>query len=131
VVLGLIRQLPEGSRFVAHWTTNNPGVAEAAKLTAAEERYLDSKLWSHSDRLTAMIVNAVNQNTIALGNWAKGKTPEIPIVGPADWDPKRKRRIEIREQIEQGAVSTADILKAMGWNGQDNRPGGHQGSPGS
>jgi hypothetical protein len=120
VINAYIRHLPEGSRFVARWSRDHPEGADAIELTPAQEKYFEARTWNQDRRLLAIIANAVNQNTLALGHWAKNKEPEFPVVGPVEWDPKRRKRQEIREQIQQGAVSTADILKAMGWKGGSN-----------
>lgn len=78
---------------------------------------MEARAWTHETRLLAMIANAVNQNTLATGHWDPKKLPDIPVVGPLEWDPKRKKRMEIKERVQKGEFTTAEILKAMGKHG--------------
>ena len=84
-------------------------------LTDLEERAIELRTWTTDRQLLAMNINAIRENTIISGNWAKGKTPELDITGPTDWDPKRKKRREVRKQVAEQTVTAAQVLQAMGW----------------
>lgn len=78
-LLNLIRQLPEGSQYMA----------DVQDLP-------DSRDWGVSEWLLAGVINAVNLNTRATGFWAKGKAPDFPIVkGPTP--PEKPKQQSLRD----------------------------------
>lgn len=115
----MIRHLPEGARYTSRRALELELMdkSERPPVTAEDEYYMDARTWTIERRLMAMFINAINQNTAATGQWQKGKTPDFPSVGPLDWDPKRKKRLEIKKQVSAGAFTTTDIMRALGWNG--------------
>lgn len=111
----MIRDLPEGSRYVAVRAHDVDQMSEDIKLTTAEERRLDARLWTFDRKLLAMQINAVNNNTaITGGPWKGDKGPEFAIVGPAEWDPKRMQKLKAREKYETGNWDLWDVARAMG-----------------
>lgn len=114
VIIAFIRNLPEGSRYVSIRAADLDTAEKDIELTPREIRITDARAWTLDRRLMAMITNAVNQNTSALGHWQKGKEPQFPVVGPTSWDPKRMKRLEVKEQITNGQWSNWDVLAAMG-----------------
>lgn len=117
LLIAQIRHLPEGSRYTARRIVEADEAGVEIEISAFDQKIQDARTWTLQHRLYAMFINAINQNTVVSGNWEKGKVPTFPVVGPIGWDPKRQKRMEVKEQVQNGDYTTADILKAMGWNG--------------
>jgi hypothetical protein len=85
VISSMIRNLPEGSRFLAAIAVDRPELSEDNPETDPRtEAINDRRAWTLDRRLAAMAVNAVNTHTSVSVQW-KGKPPEFPTIGPADW----------------------------------------------
>lgn len=111
LIFAMIRNLPEGSRFVASMTVDNLDKnGEAQRLTDPRtEAVMDHRVWTIDRRLQAMAVNAIYTNTAVSGQW-KDKLPEFPIIGPADWQgPPAEPR------TEPVYTDNFDLFRKMGW----------------
>lgn len=117
LIVSMIRNLPEGSRYV---TARNKDVdalpeGEDIKLTADETRQLDAQIWTFDRQLQAMVINSINSNTVMTGGpWKDDSPPKFPVAGPIDWDPERKRKLAAKEKVETGNWDNWDVAKALG-----------------
>jgi hypothetical protein len=86
IILAMVRNLPEGSRYYAAVAADH--LDELDAMTPARdprvEAIMDRRIWTTDRQLSAAIINAINTNTAATGQWSE-KPPEFPIVGPASW----------------------------------------------
>lgn len=105
----MIRQLPEGSRFGAAMAYDRSSEVDELLLDERDKAIADIRTWTTDRELLAMVVNAINTNTVLPHQWEKGKTPEFPIIGPESWQPKKQEPAE--------PTDLADVLKRMGWPG--------------
>lgn len=106
----MIRQLPEGSRFGAAMAYDRAAQIDEIKFTDREKAIADSRTWTLDRELMAMVINAINTNTVLPNQWEKGKEPVFPIVGPESWQPKTDKAPEEPKDLK-------DVLKRMGWPG--------------
>lgn len=108
----MLRNLPEGSRFLAamHYDKRDPN-EELEPLDERTEAIMDSRVWTIDRRLSAMQINAIYMNVAVSGAgcWPEGKTPEFPTIGPASWQPKTAAEEELKDNF--------DVLRKMGWPG--------------
>jgi hypothetical protein len=105
----MIRNLPEGSRFVSAVTVDTPvEEAEPHLDDPRMEAVMDQRTWTIDRRLQAMAINAIYTQIAASGNWGKDGPPDFPTVGPQDW------RAESKESEPQ---NNFDVLRKMGWPG--------------
>lgn len=82
LLLSLIERLPEGSEYIAEIKGNR-----------------EFRDWDLQATLSAALVNAVNTNTLATGNWKPGHVPKIePITGPVA-KPEPKEEMDPEEQF--------------------------------
>lgn len=115
IIFSMIRNLPEGSRYVAVRAHDVDQMPEDIKLSSSEQRRIDAITWTFDRRLQAMIVNSINANTVMTGGpWQKGKEPKFPPLGPMDWDPDKKRKLDARERVESGNWTNWDVARALG-----------------
>lgn len=110
----MIRNLPEGSRYVAVRASDVDEMPTDIEMSAEEQRRIDAQIWNFDRKLQAMIVNAVNTNTALTGKWKKGKTPEFPIAGPIEWDEKRLRQLKAKEKVDKNDWNNWDVARALG-----------------
>lgn len=89
--MSLIGELPEGSRYGQryHFDHREEAATERAKADVDDEMsaWLDTQFWTGDRLMIAQLINAVRELTMVTGagKWRKGKEPEYPIVGPAEW----------------------------------------------
>ncbi|WP_327292442.1 hypothetical protein [Streptomyces sp. NBC_01198] len=61
--------------------------------------------WGVDRHMTADLFDAINANTRATGNWAKGKTPKLPIWPrpkvQAETQPESKKRRSVADIYQQ------------------------------
>lgn len=111
VILAMLRNLPEGSRFFKAMSAQ---IAEddRPEMTAEQEEAADKAFWNADRQLIAMLINAVREQTQVTGNW-KNKPPEMPVIGPLNWDKKRVKK----QEIKKNGFRNEDWMRALGWNG--------------
>lgn len=109
LIFAMIRQLPEGSRFSAAMRYDHSDAIEEVKTTDRDKAISDIRTWTLDRELLAMIINAVNTNTVLPNSWKDDKPPNFPIIGPEAWQPTNK--------IPEEPKDLADVLKRMGWPG--------------
>ncbi|MFD6636771.1 hypothetical protein ACFWDN_13250 [Micromonospora chalcea] len=64
--------------------------------------------WGRDRAMIADLIDALNQNTRATGNWGKGKAPKIPEYER----PKAKKKRKVAAPAEPGKpVTVADLYK--------------------
>lgn len=110
----MIRNLPEGSRFVAARTVDAADEETDEAVTPLLddpriEAVMDQRTWTIERRLQAMAINAIYTQIAASGNWGKDGPPDFPIVGPQEWRAESKKPDEPK--------TNWDVLKKMGWPG--------------
>lgn len=120
----MIRNLPEGSRYVAVRAHDVDTMPEDIKLSASEQKRIDATTWTFDRRLLAMITNAVNSNTAMTGGPWKGDPPKFPIIGPMEWDADKMRKLDARERVETGNWSNWDVARALGLTTTGGTPDG-------
>lgn len=86
----MLRNLPEGARYTA--TMSAPGDADVERppLDPELEAMLDRQTWTTDRRLMAQLINSVNTLIRVSGSWEKGKEPQFPVVGPANWQEEQQ-----------------------------------------
>jgi hypothetical protein len=86
LVLTMLRNLPEGSRYVAA-ITSAPEVADATPqgIPAEADPVLEARTWTQDRQLMAQLINSVNVLVRHTISWEQGKAPKLPLVGPAAW----------------------------------------------
>lgn len=109
MVFAMIRQLPEGSRFSAAMSYDRSKEIKQIEISDRDKAIADIRTWTLDRELMAMVINAINTNTVLPHQWEKGKEPQFPIVGPDSWQPKQKAPEEPQD--------LSDVLKRMGWPG--------------
>lgn len=108
MILSLIRNLPEGSRFNATLAVDHP--QDPAGMTDPRlEAIADQRAWTLDRRLQAMEINAINMNTAVTGQW-KDKPPEFPTIGPADWQGPPDS-----PKTAPAYTDNFDFFQKMGW----------------
>lgn len=105
----MIRQLPEGSRFSAAMKVDRAAEIKEIEISDRDKAISDARNWTFDRELAAMVINAVNTNTVLSQQWEKGKEPSFPTVGPDSWQPK--------EKVSEEPKDLTDVLKRMGWPG--------------
>jgi hypothetical protein len=109
----MIRNLPEGSRFVASMEVDRKDENSEAPpllLDPRIEAVMDQRVWTLDRRLNAMQINAIYSQVAVSGQWGKAGPPDFPIIGPADWrDAESKKSKEPKDNF--------DVLRKMGWPG--------------
>ncbi len=81
-MLALVEHLPEDSAFVAS--------------RRGGHRW---RGWTQTERILADLYDAINLNTVATGQWAKGKAPTIPpYPRPTNEKPRVLKIADIRAQ---------------------------------
>lgn len=106
----MIRNLPEGSRFVAAMAVDAGDTDEAPRLTDPRtEAVMDQRVWTIDRRLKAMQINAIYSQIAVSGNWGKAGPPELPTIGPSEWRAESKESKEPKDNF--------DVLRKMGWPG--------------
>lgn len=110
----MIRNLPEGSRFLAAVAVDRPELSEDNPETDPRiEAINDRRLWTLDRRLAAMSINAANTHTALSVQW-KDKPPDFPTIGPADWQQPSKggKGQPGREPVY---TDNFDFFRKMGW----------------
>ena len=110
LVLAMLRNLPEGARYVATLSAPVGGDKEQddpPPLDPELEGLLDRMTWNEDRRLLAQLLNQVNFLISHCFPWQEGKAPEFPIVGPAEW----RREAQTHKQ---GSKTMMDLLREMG-----------------
>lgn len=108
----MIRNLPEGSRFVAAMavdTATDEAAVEKPDLDPRIEALMDQRVWTIDRRLQAMEINAIYSQIAVSGHWGKDGPPDFPIVGPKEWRAESKQSKEPKDNF--------DVLRKMGWPG--------------
>lgn len=94
LILTLLRNLPEGTRYVAAVASAPEAAAVHAKRAKAAEvdPTLDSRTWTFDRLLMAQLINSINALVRHTIPWPKDGAPELPLVGPNSWrqGPKSK-----------------------------------------
>lgn len=73
------------------------------------EAILDMRLWTLDRRLQATEINAIYTQVAVSGQWGKEGPPDFPVIGPAAWQPAKKKPDEPKNNF--------DVLRKMGWPG--------------
>lgn len=94
LILTLLRNLPEGSRYAAA-VTSAPEAAAVHQKRAEEaeaDPVLDARTWNFDRLLMAQLINSINALVRHTIPWPKDGAPELPLVGPSSWrqGPKSK-----------------------------------------
>jgi hypothetical protein len=82
----MLRNLPEGSRYVAA-ITSAPEVADAppSDIPAEANPAQELRMWTQDRMLMAQLINSVNTLVRHSIQWEQGKAPKLPLVGPSAW----------------------------------------------
>lgn len=106
----MIRNLPEGSRFVSAMEVDRDKENDTTPPTDPRtEAVMDQRVWTLDRRLTAMTINAIYSQIAVSGHWGKDGPPDFPTVGPAEWRAESKQSKEPKDNF--------DVLRKMGWPG--------------
>lgn len=106
----MIRNLPEGSRFVAAMEVDRGTDNDTPILTDPRtEAVMDQRVWTLDRRLKAMTINAIYSQVAVSGHWGKDGPPDFAIIGPADWRAESTQSKEPQDNF--------DVLRKMGWPG--------------
>jgi hypothetical protein len=86
LILAMLRNLPEGSRYVAA-ISSAPEVADAppSDTPAEDDPSAELRVWTQDRMLMAQLINSVNVLVRYSINWEQGKAPKLPLVGPSSW----------------------------------------------
>lgn len=86
LILTMLRNLPEGSRYAAA-VTSAPEVVgiETPQAPVEVNPIQEARTWSHDRQLMAQLINSVNTLVRFSIPWEQGKAPQLPLVGPASW----------------------------------------------
>jgi hypothetical protein len=112
LIFVMIRNLPEGSRFVAAMEVDRDkeNDDDTPLTDPRTEAVMDKRVWTLDRRLNAMQINAIYSHIAVSGNWGKAGPPDFGIIGPADWrDAGSAKSKEPKDNF--------DVLKRMGWPG--------------
>jgi hypothetical protein len=111
VISSMIRNLPEGSRFLSAVAVDHPGASEdLPEPDPRIEAINDRRIWTLDRRLAAMAINAANTHTALSVQW-KDKPPDFPVIGPAEWQgPSEKAKAP-----EPVYTDNFDFFRQMGW----------------
>jgi hypothetical protein len=109
IILAMLRNLPEGSRYYAAMAVDNPrDESESAEADPRQEAIMDHRVWTLDRRLQAMVINALNLNTAVSGHW--DKPPDFETIGPASW-----RTDAPKKKSEQEFTDNFDFFRKMGF----------------
>ncbi|MGZ5997045.1 MAG: hypothetical protein ACXWN0_15385, partial [Isosphaeraceae bacterium] len=110
LISSMIRNLPEGSRFLAAVAIDHPDkFGDDQESDPRLEAINDRRLWTLDRRLAAMAVNATNTQTAVVVQWRDGP-PDFPTIGPAEWqDPQAS---PAKEPVY---TDNFDFFRKMGW----------------
>jgi len=110
----MIRNLPEGSRFLASVSVDRPELSEDnPEPDPRIEAINDRRAWTLDRRLAAMAVNAISTNTVLSVQW-KDKPPDFPVIGPADWQSPTDRN-GAKAKPDPVYTDNFDFFRKMGW----------------
>jgi hypothetical protein len=109
IILAMVRNLPEGSRYYAAAVADDPEAAVPPELDPRTEAVMDHRVWTLDRRLAAGIINAINTNTCATGMWSD-KPPEFPMIGPASWQGK-----SVKPEEEEEYLDNFDFFRKKGF----------------
>jgi hypothetical protein len=113
IISSLIRNLPEGSRFLAAVAVDRPEISgDGPEPDPRIEAINDRRTWTLDRRLQAMAVNAVNTHTALSIQW-KDKPPDFPVIGPAEWQPNDRSGASAKP--EPVYTDNFDFFRKMGW----------------
>lgn len=85
LILAMIRRLPEGSHYVAAYTSDNPVATDDTDTPAEIDPAVEARTWNFDRTLMAQLINSVNMLVTHVPQWEQGKAPKLPLVGPATW----------------------------------------------
>lgn len=117
LILAMLRQLPEHSRFAAAIKADRPELLEppAKGVDKRTKSIMDTRMWNTDRRLMATLINSVYMNTLVSGQWPPDKAPKLPTVGPLEWQPEEIAKKKVSEQPP--LENNYDVLRKMGWTG--------------
>lgn len=105
----MLRNLPEGSRFVAAQIVDHENDDADPELDPRTEALADSRTWTLDRRLQAMAINAIYTQIAVSGHWGKDGPPSFPTIGPQEWRAESTQSKEPKDNF--------DVLRKMGWPG--------------
>lgn len=107
LILAMIRNLPEGTRYVAALASAREESGEYEPTKSEQDSRPDPitehLTWTTDRILMAQLINAVNMLVRYSVQWEK--TPNIPLVGPAVWREGSKK--------SRKATSVLDVLNRI------------------
>jgi len=105
----MIRNLPEGSRYVAARVADaSDEELDDVEVDPRAEAVMDRRIWTMDRRLMAMAINAIYSQVTVSGHWGTDGPPDFPTIGPAEWREETKEP-ELKDNF--------DVLRKMGWQG--------------
>lgn len=108
VILAMLRNLPEGSRYYAAMAVDHKDdEAQPESDDPRTEEIMDHRVWTMDRRLTAMLINAVNLNTTVSGHMEKSP---FETIGPSSW-----KDDEPKKPSEQEFEDNFDFFRKMGF----------------
>lgn len=110
LILAMLRNLPEGSRYYAAIAVDREDDEENKELDPRTEALLDHRVWTLDRRLKAMAINAINLNTAVSGHWGEDGPPDMETIGPASW-----RKTDKKKPAEQEFKDNFDFFRKMGF----------------
>jgi hypothetical protein len=112
IILAMLRNLPEGSRFTAAMAVDRAEESDDAgdffDADPRREAVADHRTWTLDRRLQATQINATYSLIRVSAEWGKEGPPDFPVIGPASWQPEKK---------SSEPENLFDVLKQMGWPG--------------
>jgi hypothetical protein len=109
LIFAMLRNLPEGSRFVAAMEVDRDKEEAPLLLDPRIEAVMDKRVWTLDRRLKAMTINAIYSQVAVSGHWGKDGPPDFATVGPAEWRAESNQSKEPKDNF--------DVLRKMGWPG--------------
>lgn len=86
LVLTMIRHFPEGTNYVAMLRSAPAEDAPTSEEKDIEPDPIQENLnWTQDRMLMAQLINSVNMLVRYSIQWKDGKSPDLPLVGPAEW----------------------------------------------
>jgi hypothetical protein len=108
----MLRNLPEGSRFIAACLVDDHDDSTLERKPDPRiEAVMDQRTWTLDRRLKAMEINAMYSLIAVSGEWGKKGPPTFPTIGPAEWRPEDKPK------MSEEPKDLSDVLRKMGWPG--------------
>lgn len=86
LILAMIGNLPEGTRYVATLTSAREQSGDTANESVDDsppDPVMEHMMWTSDRVLMAQLINSVNTLVKYSIEWSK--VPDIPIVGPSSW----------------------------------------------